>query len=101
MGPAIVAIVTVQHAYVPTVLIGQRLMHVPPCFLTQRLQLARQALALRLVLHDEPSVPCPSAVMREAEEREGVGPPQPALLPSLGREAAELNQTRFVLVQCQ
>jgi hypothetical protein len=35
-------------------------------FLAQRLQLARQAAALRLILHDKPAVPGSSAVVGEA-----------------------------------
>src|SRR5687768_6820777 len=42
-------------------------MHVPDRLLAQRLQLARQALALRLVLHDEPAVPGPPAIVGKAE----------------------------------
>src|ERR1700726_3506905 len=57
-----VAVVAAQDAGIPAVLLGQRGMHQPPRLLTQRLQLACQALALRLVLDDKPAVPGPPAV---------------------------------------
>jgi hypothetical protein len=44
-------------------LFGQRRVHQPPRVLAQRLQLARQALALRLVLDDEPAIAGPPAVV--------------------------------------
>src|SRR5712671_2060314 len=68
--PAVVAVVTRQHAGVPAMLRGHRGVHQPPGFLAQRLQLARQTLALSLVLHDEPAVLCPPAVVGEPEEGE-------------------------------
>ena len=46
-------------------------MHAPSRVLAQRLQLARQALVLRLVLHDEPAVAGPPEIVGEAEEGEG------------------------------
>src|SRR3984893_14773118 len=92
---------TAQDAGIPAVLLGQRCMHQPPPLLAQRLQLARQALALRLVLHDEPAVPRPPAVVGEAEEGEDHRSPLAALPPSQSREPAELDQSRLVLVQRQ
>ena len=82
-------------------LLGQRRVHQPPRLLAQRRQLARQALALRLVLDDEPAVPGPPAVVGEAEKGEGLRTPLAALLSSHGRKAAELDQARLVLVQRQ
>ena len=41
----------------------------------QRLEIAREALALRPVLHDDPAIPRPPAVVREAQEGEGSWPP--------------------------
>ena len=63
-------------------LFGQRRMHQPPGFLAQRLQLARQAFALRLVLHNEPAVPRPPTIVSEAQEGEGLRPPLAAPLSS-------------------
>ena len=79
-------------------LLGQRCVHQPPCLLAQRLQLARQALALRLVLDDEPAVPGPPAVMGEAEKGEGFQTPLATLLSGHGRKPAKRDQPRFVLV---
>jgi len=73
-------------------------MHVPRRFLAQHLQLARQALALRLALHDEPAVARPPAVVGEPEKSEGPWTPLATLPPSQGRQAAELDQSRLVLV---
>src|SRR5215472_10851968 len=95
----IVPVVAAQDAGVPALLLGHRRVHVPPRLLAQRRQLARQALALRLVLHDEPAIPRPPAVMGEAEEGEGFRTPLAALL--TGREPAELDQPRLVLVEHQ
>src|SRR5262245_15286772 len=75
-------------------------MHQPPRFLAQRLQLACQALALRLELNNEPAVTGPPAVVGEAEEGEGLrGLPLAALSSSLCRQPAELDQARLVLVE--
>ncbi len=50
-------------------LLGKRRVHQPPRFLAQRLQLARQALAPRLVLDDEPAIVGPPAVVGEAKTK--------------------------------
>src|SRR5205085_10559191 len=97
----IVAVVTAQDAGVPALLLGHWRVHVPPCLLAQRRQLARQALALRLVLHDKPAIPRPPAIMGEAEKSEGLQSPLAALLTSQGREPAELDQPRLVLAERQ
>ncbi len=60
---------------------GEAIQHIPkrlpaPRLLAQRLQLSRQALALRLELHNTPAVPCPPAVVSEAEKGEGFWTPQ-------------------------
>ena len=96
-----VAIVAAQNAGVPAMLFGQRSVHQPPRFLAQRRQLARQAVALRLVLDNEPAVPSSPAVVGEAEEGEGFRTPLAALFSGQGREATELDQTRLVLVEEQ
>ena len=61
-----------QDAGIPAMLLGQRRVHQPPRLLTYRRQLARQAVALRLVLDDEPAVSGPPAVVGEAQKGEGL-----------------------------
>src|SRR5581483_7558061 len=90
-----------QNAGVPAMLLSQRSVHHPPRFLAQRRQLARQAVALRLVLYDKPAVPGPAAVVGEAEEGEGLRTPFAAPLSGRGRKATELDQARFVLMEPQ
>src|SRR5258708_17648315 len=75
VGHAIVAVVAAQNAGIPAMLFGQPRMHEPPRLLAQRRQLARQAPALRLVLHDQPAIPPPPAVMGPTQE--GGGLPSP------------------------
>ena len=99
MRHAEVAVMAAQHAGVPALLLGQRSVHQPPRFLTQRRQLARQAAALRLVLDDEPTVPGPPAVVGEAEEGEGFRTPFATSLSGWSRKAAKLDQARLVLVE--
>ncbi|QQN65423.1 hypothetical protein JIR23_06560 [Bradyrhizobium diazoefficiens] len=48
--------------------------------------------SLRLVLHDETGHPGPPAVVGEAEEGEGLGPPLAAPLAREGREPTKLDQ---------
>ena len=73
----------------------------PPRLLSQRLQLARQAFALRLALDDEPAVPGPPAIVGEAEKVEGLRTPLPGGRSALGGEPAERDQPRLVLVDRQ
>ncbi|WP_206628290.1 hypothetical protein, partial [Mesorhizobium sp. M1A.F.Ca.IN.020.06.1.1] len=64
----------------------------------------RSAISLRVrrfpsvVLHDEPAIPGPPAVVGESEEGEGLGPPLAAPLMREGREPAKLDQPRLVLM---
>ena len=51
----IVGVVATQDVGVPALLLGHWRVHVPPALLAQHRQLAPQALALRLVLYDEPA----------------------------------------------
>src|SRR5258707_1919225 len=51
----IVDVMTPQDAGIPALLLSHWRMHEPPRLLTHCLQLLRQALALRLVLQDEPA----------------------------------------------
>src|SRR5436305_1651267 len=53
------------------------------------------------MLHDEPAVPGPPAVVGEAKEGEGFRTPLAALLSGHGREATELDEARLVLVEQQ
>src|SRR6266849_8723324 len=76
-------------------------MHALPRLLPDRRQLARQAGALRLVLHHEAAVSCPPAVMGESEEGEGFRSLVTTSLSSRGRETPELDQPRFLLVKLQ
>ena len=98
---AAVAVMAAQNAGTPAVLLGQRRVHVPRRVLAQRLQLARQALALRFALHDEPAVARPPAVAGEPENGEGSRTLPAALSSGQGRQAAELDQSRLVLVERQ
>ena len=84
--PAIVAIVPAQNGGEPLVLRGQWRVHEPPGVLAQCRQLARQAFPFRLVLHDEPAISGPPAVVGEAEEGEGLWPLLAAPLTREGRE---------------
>lgn len=81
----IVGVVATQDAGVPALLLGHWRVHVPPALLAQHRQLARQAIALRLVLNDEPAIPRPPAIMGEVEKGEGFRTPLTALLTSQGR----------------
>src|SRR5215467_14185448 len=56
VGHAVVAVVATQDAGVPVMLFGQGPVHQPPRLPAKRRQLARQTLALCLVLHDEPAI---------------------------------------------
>ncbi|WP_349510052.1 MULTISPECIES: hypothetical protein [unclassified Bradyrhizobium] len=88
-----------QHGGEPLVLRGQWRVHEPPGLLAQRRQLARQAFPFRFVLHDEPAISGPPAVVGEAEEGEGLRPPLAAPLTREGREPAKLDQPRLVLME--
>lgn len=71
---------------------GQWRVHEPPSVLAQCRQLARQALPFGLVLHNEPGISGPPAVVGEAEEGERFRPPRAAPLMREGREPAKLDQ---------
>ena len=101
MRPAIVAVMPTQNGGEPLVLCGQWRVHKPPSVPAQRRQLARQAFPFRLVLHDEPAISGPPAVVGEAEEGEGLGPPLAAPLTREGREPAKLDQPRLVFMERQ
>jgi hypothetical protein len=55
----------------------------------------------RLVLHDEPAISGPPAVVGEAEEGEGLWSPLAAPLTRDGREPAKLDQPRLALMKHQ
>jgi len=85
MRHAEVAVIAAQDAGIPAVLHGRWRMRQPPRLLAQRLQLARQALALRLVLDDEPAVSGLPAATGEAKESKGLRTPLAALPSGDGR----------------
>ena len=99
--PAMSAIVSAQNGGQPLVLRGQWHVHKPPDFLAQRLQLARQAFALCLVLHDKPAVPGPPAAVGKTREGEGLGPPLAAPPSCVGSEPPKLDQLRLVHMERQ
>ena len=80
-------------------LVGQRRVHQLPRFMAQLLQVARQALALRLELDNEPAVTGPPAVVGEAEKGKGLRVPLVVLPSSPRRQPAELNQARLRLME--
>jgi hypothetical protein len=82
-------------------LLSQRFVHRLSRFLAQRCQLAWQALALCFVLDDEPAIARPPAIVGEPEKGEGFRTPLATLPSSQGRETAELDQSRLVLVKRQ
>ena len=65
------------------------------------LQLSHHALGLRLPFDHEPAAPGPSAVVREAQEVEGLRASLPGSCPSLGGEPPELDQPGLALVERQ
>ena len=76
-------------------------MHQPPRLLSKSRQLACQTLALGLVLHDEPAIPGPPAVVGEAKEGECLRVPFASPFASQGRMPAKLDQAGFALVKRQ
>ena len=102
MRPSSAAAVMIeQNAEAPAMLLGQRRLHAPPRFPAQRLEFARPALALRLVLHDELAIPRPPAVVGRPEGGEGSRLPRAAAWSNQGRQSVELDEPRLVLVQQQ
>ena len=97
--PAVVAVVSTQNGSEPPVLRSHWRVHEPPGILAQRRQLARQAFPFRLVLHDEPAISGPPAVVGEAEEGEGLWSPLAAPLTREGREPAKLDQPTSPLAE--
>ena len=70
---AVVGVVATEHACIPAMLIYKRFMHAPPRLFANFRQLTCDSFALRLMLHDVPSVSSPPTVVSEPEEREGTG----------------------------
>jgi len=67
----------------------------------QSLQLPNEPCTLRLSFHDKRSVPCPTAIVRKAQERECFRPTLTQSRTSMGGDPPELDQARFLLVQRQ
>lgn len=74
---SVVGIVTSQHAPGPSMLLSERVVRTLPCFTAKLEQLPGQALALRLVLHEETLTARPSTVVRELNEGEPLRPTLP------------------------
>jgi hypothetical protein len=69
--------------------------------LSDCLQLSHHALGLRLPFDHEPASLGPSAVVREAQEVEGLRAALPGSCPSPGGEPPELDQPGLALVERQ
>src|SRR3954470_8323019 len=82
-------------------LLPHRGMHPMQQVLPDCLQLPHHALGLRLPFDHEPAAPGPSAVVREAQEVEGLRTSLPGSCSSLGGEPPELDQLGLALVERQ
>src|SRR6478672_10779170 len=82
-------------------LLPHRSMHPMQQILPDCLQLSHHALGPRLPFDHEPAAPGPSAVVREAQEVEGLRASLPGSCPSLGGEPPELDQPGLALVERQ
>ena len=80
------------------VLRRKRRTHSAPLFGPDGVQLAGQPATVCATLHDESPGSTPSTVVREAEERERLGPPGATLPTELGSQLAELDEACLVLV---
>ena len=90
---------TTQHARIPLILVGERCVHALPCLATKCVQLPSEALALRLVLHEESPVTRPVTVVSEPEEGERPGSRQAQPGACERRQPPKLDQLSLVLVQ--
>src|SRR5215212_9374520 len=82
-------------------LLPHRSVHPMQQVLPDGLQLSPHALGLRLPFDHEPAAPGPSAVVREAQEVEGLRASLPSSCSSLGGEPPELDQPGLALVERQ
>src|SRR3954471_7777591 len=98
---AVVPVVTPQDLAEPTMLLPHRGVHPMQHVLPDGLQLSHHALGLRLPFDHEPAAPGPSAVVREAQEVEGLRASLPGSCSSLGGEPPELDQPGLALVERQ
>src|SRR4029453_11759906 len=85
----------------PTMLLPHRGVHPMQQLLSYFLQLPHHTLGLRLPFDHEPTAPGPSAVVREAQEVEGLRASLPGSCSSLGGEPPELDQPGLALVERQ
>ena len=99
---AVVADVPAHDRAQPLAHLRDGIVHAPPQLGFHLAQLRLQPLANRLPQHREPSVaPLLPADMRKAEKVERLRFPFSALLPVLGRERSELQQSRLLGMQFQ
>src|SRR3954468_5960654 len=98
---AVVPVVSPQDLAEPTMLLPHRGVHPLQHVLPDGLQLSHHALGLRLPFDHEPAAPGPSAVVREAQDVEGLRASLPGSCPSLGGEPPELDQLGLALVERQ
>ena len=82
-------------------LVGQRRMHTTPLLRSHRMQLPSESLPVGPSLHHEATLSAPRAVMREAKEGKRLRPPVTARLTKFGREPAEFDEARFIVVERQ
>src|SRR3954469_24385313 len=98
---AVVPVVTPQDLAEPAMLLPHRGVHPLQQVLPDGLQLPHHTLGLRLPFDHEPTAPGPSAVVREAQEVEGLRASLPGSCLSLGGEPPELDQPGLALVERQ
>ena len=82
-------------------LFGQGRMQAPTLFRAHRVQLSRESLPVGPALDDEAAVSTARTLVRKAEEGKRLGPPVAAALSQFGGEPAELEETRFLVVEHQ
>ena len=98
---SVVGIAPTEHTREPSMQLRQR--NVSSSFRQnpQSLQLLDEPCTLRHSFHDKRSVPCPTAIVRKAQEREFFGPTLTQSRASMGGDPPELDQARFLLMQRQ
>src|SRR3954468_697681 len=95
----VVLTVSSQHLTEPLMLFPNGSVHPARHFLTKDLQFPDHAFRLRLPFDHEPAAPGLAAIVREAQEVEGLRASQPGGLPSLGGEPPERDQSGLALVE--
>ena len=79
-------------------LVGEWFVHALPRLAAKRVQFPSEALALRLVFHEESSVASPRTVVGEPEEGEGPGSRQAQPSARERRQPPKLDQLSLVLI---